>query len=297
MSERFPGTMDIPLDAIVTGNDRLRPAYAAGVAKIADSIIKTGAQFQAVLVRPLGDDRYQLVDGLHRVEAMRSLGASTVRAEIRDLSDAEARLAEVEANIYRQDLSPLDRALFLVRRRAIYEEMYPELLKKGGDRKSLSYRKAFEKIKGARSEIDRMHVSNELRAEINLSEKHIKRLLQFGSRLQPETIDLIRKSPISDNLTQLIALSKMPADEQVLVARAAADQGLKTLATAKERAGLTIAPEKRDPQELALARILKELPALGAKGLDAVIAAAQTALKAKSRMVKSQPESQSGDAA
>ena len=74
-----PNLHEIPLASIDVGNDRARdldPAWAEALSVL----IAEQDQLQPILVRPLGDGRYRLVAGLHRMEGVRLLGRETIPA-------------------------------------------------------------------------------------------------------------------------------------------------------------------------------------------------------------------------
>ncbi len=77
--------------------------------ELADSIAKHGV-LQPLLVRPNGDNSYQLVAGERRWRASRMAGLTEVPVIIKDLTDAQvAELALVE-NLQRENLNPMETA-------------------------------------------------------------------------------------------------------------------------------------------------------------------------------------------
>jgi len=79
------------------------------LAELAASIRDVGV-LQPLLVRPVGDGRYQLIAGERRWRAARRAGVDVVPAVARDTSDvASAEQALIE-NLHRADLSPLEEA-------------------------------------------------------------------------------------------------------------------------------------------------------------------------------------------
>ena len=116
---------------------RLRPVVPAWAEVMADDLAN-GAVLPPVVLRPARrpDVRvgclYALVIGGHRMAAHRLLGLTTIRAEVREMSAAEARIAEVDENLKRHELNALDRAVMLLERKLAWEELHPET-KHGGD--------------------------------------------------------------------------------------------------------------------------------------------------------------------
>lgn len=108
--------------------ERKRPASDAAVANLVVSI-QEGVQLQPILIRPVAMDgdvvTYQLVLGLHRLLACRILGQK-VDATVRDMTDEQAELAEVDENLIRSGLTPYERSQFLAARFRIWAAMYPD---------------------------------------------------------------------------------------------------------------------------------------------------------------------------
>jgi ParB family transcriptional regulator, chromosome partitioning protein len=80
----------------------------AADAALRDSM-KVLGQLQPILVRPKPGDRFEVVVGHRRLEAMRDLGREEIEAEVRELSDADAKAAQAAENEVREDLNPVDR--------------------------------------------------------------------------------------------------------------------------------------------------------------------------------------------
>ena len=65
---------------------------------------------QPVVVRPVGEDRYELVAGERRWRAAQQAGLATVPAMVREVSDEVALSIAIIENIQREDLTPLEEA-------------------------------------------------------------------------------------------------------------------------------------------------------------------------------------------
>lgn len=124
--------LEIPL-ALIDDTDRLRevdPAWAealAGHIKEQGRGIKGRGLQTPVEVRQAGEDgTHRLVFGAHRVTACRLLGWKTIPARVFDGSDLEARLEEIDENLVRRELGPLERAIFLAERKRVYLAMHPD---------------------------------------------------------------------------------------------------------------------------------------------------------------------------
>jgi len=63
-----------------------------------------------ILVRPIGNEKYQLVHGERRFKACRLLGFKAIKAEIRELDDIETLQIQLVENLQREDLNPVEEA-------------------------------------------------------------------------------------------------------------------------------------------------------------------------------------------
>ncbi|MGB3736679.1 MAG: ParB/RepB/Spo0J family partition protein [Ilumatobacter sp.] len=77
--------------------------------ELAASIAEMGV-LQPILVRPLDDDRFELVAGERRWRATQRAGLATIPAIVRDTSDISSVEHALVENLHRQDLTPLEEA-------------------------------------------------------------------------------------------------------------------------------------------------------------------------------------------
>jgi ParB family chromosome partitioning protein len=70
---------------------------------------------QPILVRPVGDDRYEIIAGERRWRAAQMAGLSEVSTLIREIPDEAALAMALIENIQRENLNPLEEALGLQR--------------------------------------------------------------------------------------------------------------------------------------------------------------------------------------
>src|SRR3954466_15410435 len=102
---------DLPLDAIAPNREQPRKRFdAAALERLADSIRERGV-LQPVLVRPLGDGRFQLIAGERRWRGAQLAGLTAVPAYVRsDTDDAAALELALIENAAREDLTPVEEA-------------------------------------------------------------------------------------------------------------------------------------------------------------------------------------------
>ena len=72
--------------------------------------IRINGILSPVLVRPIGNGTYEMVSGHRRMHAAMMLGMDTVPAIIREMTDDEAVVKMVDANIQREELLPSEKA-------------------------------------------------------------------------------------------------------------------------------------------------------------------------------------------
>jgi ParB family chromosome partitioning protein len=93
-------TVNLKLEQLETDVFSPRKAFSEGyIEELAESIQREG-QLKPIIVRahPTKPNVYQVIDGEHRIRALRKLGREVVRAEVRRLSDEEAYLLAIRVN-------------------------------------------------------------------------------------------------------------------------------------------------------------------------------------------------------
>jgi ParB family chromosome partitioning protein len=211
---------EIALDDVHLGA-RLRQVDAAYVDLLAGSIAQHG-QRTPIDVRARADGGYLLIAGAHRVAACRAAGLPTVLAIVSDVDDLTAQLIEVDENLMRHELTALDRAAFLARRKALYLAKFPEA-KPGGPRQKkqkefyLPLTPSFSKDSAKR---------------LNLGRRWLDQLIELHERLAPTVAARLAGTRFADNASLLIAMSRLDADEQGPVADALLSGAAKTVTQA-----------------------------------------------------------------
>jgi len=98
----------IPLDKLV-----LNPEIVARVEVDEEYLnllmksLQEDGQLHPITVRLLPDGRYEIVDGLHRVEAAKRLGWRDIEANVVSVDDLEAKFLALKANLVRRNLEPV----------------------------------------------------------------------------------------------------------------------------------------------------------------------------------------------
>lgn len=106
---------NLPLDVIQPGRYQPRSVFdEEKLAELADSIRAQGV-VQPVVVRPVSDNRYELIAGERRWRAAQLAGIDDIPAVVRDVPDEVSVAMALIENIQREDLNPLEEATALRR--------------------------------------------------------------------------------------------------------------------------------------------------------------------------------------
>jgi ParB family chromosome partitioning protein len=110
-AHRSGGVRVVSVDRIEPNPENPRLAFdEAALAELAASIREHGV-LQPVLVRPLDDNRYQLIAGERRWRASILAGLPTIPVLIEEIDDSTALEISIIENLQREDISPLDEAV------------------------------------------------------------------------------------------------------------------------------------------------------------------------------------------
>ena len=119
---RSVGVRIIPVGGIESNPEQPRLAFdEATLQELAASIREHGV-LQPILVRPLGNNRYQLIAGERRWRASKLADLDTIPALVEEIDDDTALEISIIENLQREDLSPLDEAAMY--NRMIHEHGY-----------------------------------------------------------------------------------------------------------------------------------------------------------------------------
>ena len=102
--------LEIPLDRIERNPFQTRTQFdEAKLTELAQSIEASGV-VQPIVVKALGDNRYQLITGERRWLASRKANKDTIPAIVRQVSDEQAMEMTIVENLQRADLNPMEQA-------------------------------------------------------------------------------------------------------------------------------------------------------------------------------------------
>lgn len=105
----------LPLDVLQPGKYQPRTRMDPGSLEELAASIKAQGLIQPISVRPVGDDKYEIIAGERRWRAARIAGLTEVPVLIREIPDDAVLAMSLIENIQREDLNPLEEAAGLQR--------------------------------------------------------------------------------------------------------------------------------------------------------------------------------------
>jgi ParB family transcriptional regulator, chromosome partitioning protein len=101
---------ELPVNQIRPNANQPRSHFdEEALASLTASVVELGV-LQPVLVRPAGEDAYELIAGERRWRAAKRAGLPTVPALVREVDDVASLEQALVENLHRQDLNPLEEA-------------------------------------------------------------------------------------------------------------------------------------------------------------------------------------------
>lgn len=207
-----PNRRSLPVQIdMVEVEDRLRSVDEAAVEHIAESMDQQGLIYP-IQIRTIEPGRFRLVNGAHRIAAARKLGWTHIEAFlVDDLEEEEFKLLEIDENLCRAELSPVDKAHFFATRKDIYQRLHPET-KHGAHLKWPSWPHSGE---GAPPSPDRApSFVEDTAASTPWSPRTIRRYTRIGEQLDPSLREALAATPIGRRTLDLERIADMDADKQ-----------------------------------------------------------------------------------
>ncbi len=138
--------------------------------------IRTNGILSPVLIRPIGNDIYEMVSGHRRMHAAILLGMDRIPAIIREMSDDEAIVKMVDANIQREELLPSEKAFAY--------KMKMDAMKRQGSRQDLEKETTSTQIGW------KLETAEILGKELGESKNQIRRFIRL-TELIPELLEYV----------------------------------------------------------------------------------------------------------
>lgn len=117
----------LPIDIIQRGKYQpRRDMHQEALEELAESI-KVQGVMQPIVVRPIGEGRYEIIAGERRWRATQLAGLDRIPAVIRDVPDEAAIAMALIENIQRENLNPIEEAVALKRLQDEFELTHAEV--------------------------------------------------------------------------------------------------------------------------------------------------------------------------
>lgn len=214
------------------------------VEELKDSIRQIGLIYPIVVAWP-ENGSITLIAGAHRLEAMKQLGHKDILCSMKlDISDIDKELIEIDENLIRNELHFTERADLLLRRKQIYEELYPETKREATLKQNLP--------KDGIRLTEKPSFVADTSEKTGRSETVIKEELQIAKNLEPEEKKVIREADLPK--TDAIQLARMPQEERKPI--------IDLISKGEVKRVREVQPEPEDPIDIAYDEKAKEIDAM-----------------------------------
>ena len=155
--------------------------------------IKEHGLLQPVLVRPIDNDKYEMVSGHRRKRAFELAGLETIPCRVQEMTLEEATITMVESNCYRETILPSEKAKAY--------KMRLDAMNRQGQRTDLTFSPVGKKLNNAK----------EMEESVGESKNQIYRYIRLNY-LTPELLELVDEGKMK--LRPAVEVSYLTEDEQ-----------------------------------------------------------------------------------
>lgn len=172
------------------------------ISELVESIRKLG------LLNPITLNKdMTLIAGYHRLQACKALNCHQISAIVIDVSEIKAELMEIDENIIRKDLTALERAEQLKRRKELYEKLHPECASDYVKAQNLPKRNNF-------ASENQKSFTKDSAQKTGKSQRSIQQDIQIANNLSEEIKQEIKGTELENKKTALLKIAKAPIEEQ-----------------------------------------------------------------------------------
>lgn len=196
--------------------ERARPVDEESAQVIAASMSERGL-LNPILVRRTpaankGKTPYTLVAGGHRLRAACILEWTDIDVLVVEADTTESQLIELSENLFRNELSLLDRSIFVDQYRKLWEAAHGSI-QRGGNRKSNRTECGLIFAPGRQ-------LSENIRERFGFGQRAYEYSVEIGKKLHPSLRSAVRGTEAENSKQILLKLAKMPPSEQAGLAAA-----------------------------------------------------------------------------
>lgn len=149
----------------------------------------------------------RLIAGQHRVAAFLLLGRERIPAHVLTTSELKAEMATLDENLLRCELTALERAEHLHRRKSLYETLYPDT-RRGGNRGN-------QFTGGKKRQTAKSAFCQSAGAQMGRSDRTVRHYLQIARKLSGAAKDRVRATPLANKTDTLMRLSRLTERNQI----------------------------------------------------------------------------------
>jgi len=169
------------------------------VKTLAESIKRIGLRQPISVTSPV-KNRYRLITGAHRLEAVRANGDHMILSSVMDVSELDARLWEISENLHRADLSKLERS-----------EQVAEWVRLTEDKRAKAQVAPWDHT-GGRADKG----INAAVRDLGIDRTEAQRSVKIAG-IAPEAKEAAREAGLDDNQSALLKIAAAPVERQAEV--------------------------------------------------------------------------------
>jgi N6-adenosine-specific RNA methylase IME4/ParB-like chromosome segregation protein Spo0J len=191
---------EVPVAKVVVPAGR---RLVGDITQLAASIAEVGLLHPIVVTSDL-----RLVAGLHRLRACERLGWKTISVTIVAKSKLINQLAEIDENLVRAELSVLQRAEQLARRKHLHEALHPET------RRGVAGGRASGGSRRGERTTDTVSLVRHVASRAGVSTRTIERQVQIATAIPTDLRRVLHKTWVAHDQQALLQIARLDAGEQ-----------------------------------------------------------------------------------
>lgn len=226
--------MKIKISDIKVGENR-REIDESTVINLVKSIRDTGRGVKGEgLINPISINKSKrLIAGAHRLEACRRLGWDEIECTIMDIDGLRGELAEIDENLIRHNLNHIDEGEQLLRKKEIYEILYPETKQtnQGGAFRGNQHKKVVTapvsvttRTSDAGAVAQQKSFVEDTAEKMKIAPRTIRRKIQVAKNLTPEVKAIVKGRNIGERASEKLARIKEPEKQKKAAEKLAAGE-------------------------------------------------------------------------
>ncbi len=165
-------------------------------------------QLTPIEIRPAASGRYLVTIGAHRVAAARKIGWSKIGAQVNPCSEDEALAREIDENLYRKELTNLDKPRFVTEKLDQYTYSGGKF-RRGRD---LRKRDSLSPLDADVPKAEQIRFLDQVKSQFGIHPRTAKRLIRRGKNISPTLWQVIRASKKAIPNSLLDKLASLPPE-------------------------------------------------------------------------------------